>query len=247
MRRFPIGSHVIYRGKSYAFPGEVTAHDETSVLVKAFGDMEGNYSGMKHIYSESVLEPYVFGDTYKGIPPLVIHADENPFPKIWAWIKRHEGRLDHTPLCIALFKGLKDNLDDIMNDEPKPVYSVFDWSYTDPKTGRDAYAGTPERAEYLTRKGVKLTPVYTREFQPSKLPDWRDHEPSAPVELERVIEKVSLSSDLVYPVGPHHYHPSVMHMGDCTVCGHVQDSVNHIGTPAYEAAIGGIDKQDDKP
>lgn len=29
-------------------------------------------------------------------------------------------------------------------------------------------------------------------------------------------------------VGPHHYSPSVMHMGDCYVCGCDQDHPNHI-------------------
>ena len=34
----------------------------------------------------------------------------------------------------------------------------------------------------------------------------------------------------------HHYSPSMIYMGDCTVCGHVQDSVLHIGTDKYKAA-----------
>jgi hypothetical protein len=43
----------------------------------------------------------------------------------------------------------------------RPVLSVFDWSYNDPETGKEAYARTPERAGRLAREGVKLTPVYT--------------------------------------------------------------------------------------
>ena len=28
---------------------------------------------------------------------------------------------------------------------------------------------------------------------------------------------------------PHHYHPSIMHMGDCSICGNLADHPNHIG------------------
>jgi len=31
-----------------------------------------------------------------------------------------------------------------------------------------------------------------------------------------------------YSSGPHAYHPSVMHMGDCSICGNVQDHPNHL-------------------
>lgn len=41
-------------------------------------------------------------------------------------------------------------------------WTVHDWEYTDPDTGRWNYARTPERAERLIQQGIKLTPVYTR-------------------------------------------------------------------------------------
>lgn len=39
-------------------------------------------------------------------------------------------------------------------------WTVYDWEYTDPKTGHWGYARTPERAEALMKQGIKLTPVY---------------------------------------------------------------------------------------
>jgi hypothetical protein len=194
-QKWPVGASVIYRGASYAFPGEVTMRDDTGVVVKAYGDAEGNYSGMKHIYADKVLEPYEFAETYLGVPPLVLFADENPFPKIRQWVERHKDRLPTTPIGLAMLRGLLDNLADILNDEPKPVYSVFNWSYID-KHGKEAWAGTPERAARLQAEGVKLTPVYTCELQPKAPVDskgrpvtddaWRDHEPAVSVELTKV-------------------------------------------------------------
>jgi hypothetical protein len=32
----------------------------------------------------------------------------------------------------------------------------------------------------------------------------------------------------VVPVEPHYYAPSTMHMGDCAVCGHLQESPLHL-------------------
>lgn len=86
--QWPIGSHVVYVGKSYRFPGEVTMRDDTGVVVKAFGDMDGNYTGMKHIYADGVLAPYEFM-TGQGLPPLVVFADETPMRKIEQYIRLH--------------------------------------------------------------------------------------------------------------------------------------------------------------
>lgn len=87
MTKFPIGAFVIYHGKSYSFPGEVTMRDETGVVVKAFGDIEGNYTGMKHIYADGVLQEYVFGDgTAHHCPALVIFHDDNPIAKMRQWV-----------------------------------------------------------------------------------------------------------------------------------------------------------------
>jgi hypothetical protein len=36
----------------------------------------------------------------------------------------------------------------------------------------------------------------------------------------------------VAPVEPHDYVPSTMHMGDCAVCGHLQESPNHLSRVA---------------
>lgn len=93
MTKFPIGAFVIYHGKSYSFPGEVTMRDETGVVVKAFGDIEGNYTGMKHIYADGVLQEYVFGDgTAHHCPALVIFADDNPFAKMRQWVRLYGER-----------------------------------------------------------------------------------------------------------------------------------------------------------
>lgn len=36
------------------------------------------------------------------------------------------------------------------------------------------------------------------------------------------------AEDDVYVSGPHLYHPSVMHMGDCSICGNLKDHPNHL-------------------
>jgi len=82
-------------------------------------------------------------------------------------------------LFTAFDEALKNA--DVLGVEPKALYrftlhcedakkiketlrriiTVFDWAYTD--AGRMIYAGTPERASELIRKGIKLTPVFTIE------------------------------------------------------------------------------------
>lgn len=92
-KQWPVGAHVIYHGKSYSFPGEVTMRDDTGVVVKAFGDIEGNYTGMKHIYSDGVLVEYVFGDgSAHHCPPLVIFADDHPIAKMRQWVRLYGER-----------------------------------------------------------------------------------------------------------------------------------------------------------
>lgn len=91
--QFPIGSHVVYHGKSYSFPGEVVMRDDTGVVVKAFGDMDGNYAGMKHIYADGVLHTYTIGDgTAHHCPPLVIFSDDNPIAKMHQWVRLYGKR-----------------------------------------------------------------------------------------------------------------------------------------------------------
>lgn len=106
MTKFPVGAHVVYKGNSYSFPGEVTMRDGTSVVVKAFGDSEGNYTSMKHIYADHVLQEYTFGDTKLGIPPLVLFPDEIPFAKMMHYVAKYS---EQSPVAIkALDKLLKE-------------------------------------------------------------------------------------------------------------------------------------------
>lgn len=47
-------------------------------------------------------------------------------------------------------------------------------------------------------------------------------------ELKRRLDTLAASM-------PHHYQPSVMHMGDCFVCGNLQDAPHHIGSDSWRA------------
>lgn len=38
-------------------------------------------------------------------------------------------------------------------------------------------------------------------------------------------------------VTPHHYVPSTIHMGDCNICGHLQDYEMHIGTDKWQTHL----------
>ena len=40
--------------------------------------------------------------------------------------------------------------------------------------------------------------------------------------------RAKVQPDLLVPVEQHHYRPSTMHMGDCDICGHIQDSPLHM-------------------
>lgn len=112
MTKFPIGAHVVYRGKSYAFPGEVTMRDDTGVVVKAFGDMDGNYTGMKHIYADSVLEPYELGGPTDGnIPPLVIFPDDNAIAKMRQWVRLHAHKPGAPRLGLYTIRKLLEELE----------------------------------------------------------------------------------------------------------------------------------------
>lgn len=53
---FKVGDHVTYTGKTYTFPGIVSAvcHDG-QIVVEAHGSEGGHYRGMKHIYAPSQL------------------------------------------------------------------------------------------------------------------------------------------------------------------------------------------------
>lgn len=56
---FSIGQSVIYRGKTYSFPGTVCGiTDDGQIIVRAFGTPKGHYSNMKHIFGPSQLEPF---------------------------------------------------------------------------------------------------------------------------------------------------------------------------------------------
>ena len=57
-RTFELGQPVIYRGKTYTFPGHVCGiTDDGQYIVRAIGAPDGSYAGMKHIYGASQLEP----------------------------------------------------------------------------------------------------------------------------------------------------------------------------------------------
>ncbi len=57
--KFMLGDHVIYEGNTYTFPGEVCAvTDDGQFVVRAFGCVNGDYKGMKHIYGGGQLNPY---------------------------------------------------------------------------------------------------------------------------------------------------------------------------------------------
>lgn len=57
--KFKVGDHVVFRGKTYWFPGVVCGiSDDGQYMVRADGREDGAYAGMKHIYGESQLEPY---------------------------------------------------------------------------------------------------------------------------------------------------------------------------------------------
>lgn len=54
---FRIGDAVVYKGKTYRFPGRVCGITEDGqIVVQAAGDGAGNYRGMKHIYGPNQLE-----------------------------------------------------------------------------------------------------------------------------------------------------------------------------------------------
>jgi hypothetical protein len=60
MTVFKLGDHVIYRGKTYTFPGEIVAiTTDGQYVVQAFGDLRtGYYAGMKHIFGPDQLAGY---------------------------------------------------------------------------------------------------------------------------------------------------------------------------------------------
>ncbi len=60
---------VIYRGKTYTFPGEICGiTDDGQIIVRAIGTPEGYYAGMKHIFGPSQLEPWEPAETPSPIP-----------------------------------------------------------------------------------------------------------------------------------------------------------------------------------
>lgn len=66
MSDFKLGQPVIYRGKTYSFPGHVCAvTDDGQIVVRAIGTREGFYAGMKHIFGPSQLEPW-FPHSFEG-------------------------------------------------------------------------------------------------------------------------------------------------------------------------------------
>lgn len=69
MSEFALKQPVIYRGKTYTFPGEVCGiTDDGQVIVRAIGTPEGYYAGMKHIFGPSQLEPWEASVTPSPVP-----------------------------------------------------------------------------------------------------------------------------------------------------------------------------------
>jgi len=59
MTDFALNQPVIYRGKTYTFPGAVCGiTDDDQIIVRAIGTPEAYYAGMKHIFGPSQLEPW---------------------------------------------------------------------------------------------------------------------------------------------------------------------------------------------
>lgn len=85
-RPWRVGDPTIYIGKTYRFPGEVCGvTDDGQVVVKAYGDASGNYTGMKHIFGPTQLQPYDWG-IGDGVAPLVIFASTpNPVVALREW------------------------------------------------------------------------------------------------------------------------------------------------------------------
>jgi len=54
---FKVGDPVIYRGKTYSFPGHICGiTDDGQYIVRAIGAPDGSFAGMKHIYGAAQLE-----------------------------------------------------------------------------------------------------------------------------------------------------------------------------------------------
>ena len=47
------------------------------------------------------------------------------------------------------------------------------------------------------------------------------------VAAEAEVERLKGELEIARAVAPHFYHPSTMHMGDCSVCGNTQDAPQH--------------------
>lgn len=87
--QWELGDSVVYRGKTYRFPGEIVAlTTDGQAVVKAYGDMDGNYLGMKHIFGPDQLAPYEFGNG-TGSPFLVIDPERDAVAQIRAFCQKH--------------------------------------------------------------------------------------------------------------------------------------------------------------
>lgn len=60
MSEFKLGDRAIYRGRTYSFPGDVSAvTTDGQVVLSALGDLAtGHYARMKHIFAPNQLEYY---------------------------------------------------------------------------------------------------------------------------------------------------------------------------------------------
>lgn len=84
-RTFSVGDAVIYRGKTYCFPGHVSGlTDDGQVVVRAIGTPEGFFVGMKHIFGPSQLELWDGAPAAPAPFGWVAHAGGESLGKGWA-------------------------------------------------------------------------------------------------------------------------------------------------------------------
>lgn len=87
-------------------------------MLKAIGDSEGNYSGMKHIFGPSQLTPWEL-DAGKGSPFLVIDPELELVAQVRAFCNKHP---EKHPLGLAQLHALLNAVD---NGNPDKVAKVF--------------------------------------------------------------------------------------------------------------------------
>jgi len=155
--RFQVGDFAIYKGKTYSYPGEVVALTTSGqVVVKAFGDMSGNYAGMLHIYGPGQLEPYEMSDS-KGSPFLVIDPERDLVAQVRAFCELHP---EKSPLGLAQLHAFLAMVDE--GERQKPPQRYEDATPFLTQDGNRIYTGVDECRHNWLVDG--LTEVATCEY-----------------------------------------------------------------------------------